>query len=164
MTTPTKQQRVFDSDWYSLEGLDAVAVRLHEAFKQVLTPLGHGGYSGVVALHGPMGAGKTTLVNALCQIWGVNGETASATFGLVNAYKAGEWPIFHHDLYRLSGEEEAWDLGLSEYFEADGLNLVEWPERAPGLMPPDALLLELLVEDTLDSPGRRAILWQVQAS
>ena len=116
MTTPAKQQRVFDSDWYSLEGLDAVAVRLHEAFKQVLTPLGHGGYSGVVALHGPMGAGKTTLVNALCQIWGVNGETASATFGLVNAYKAGEWPIFHHDLYRLSGEEEALGFGAVRVF------------------------------------------------
>jgi tRNA threonylcarbamoyl adenosine modification protein YjeE len=164
MSVSKKQRRIFDSGWYSLDGLDDLAVRLDDVFKDVLSPQTHGGYSGVVALHGPMGSGKTTLVNALCQLWGVDGETASATFGIVNAYKAGQWPIFHHDLYRLSGEEEAWDLGLSEYFEADALNLVEWPERAPGLMPPDALLLEFLTEDTLNSLGRRVILWQVHAS
>ena len=158
------QKQLFDSGWYTLSELDSMVGRLDAAMRQVLLPNGKGGYSGVVALHGPMGSGKTTLVNALCQFWGVKGGTASATFGLVNAYKAGDWSIFHQDLYRLSGEEEAWELGLSEYFEADALNLVEWPERAPGLMPNDALLLELQVEEASDSPERRAILWQMEAS
>tara|TARA_B110000285_G_scaffold122636_1_gene138636 strand:- start:639 stop:1121 length:483 start_codon:yes stop_codon:yes gene_type:complete len=159
---PKKQ--LFDSGWYVLDSLESVVEHLNAAMKQVLLPNAQGGYSGVVALHGPMGVGKTTLVNALCQFWGVQGGTASATFGLVNAYKAGDWSIFHQDLYRLSGEEEAWELGLSEYFEGDALNLVEWPERAPGLMPDDALLLELQMESPSDSPARRAILWQMEAS
>lgn len=162
--TEVHRRQLFASDWFGLSELNTVVERLNAAMKQVLSPNVHGGYSGVVALHGPMGSGKTTLVNALCELWGVEGQTASATFGIVNTYKAGDWSVFHHDLYRLKSEDEAWELGLSEYFEADALNLVEWPERAPSLMPSDALLLELEVQGATDFPDRRVFLWQLKSS
>lgn len=155
---------LFDSGWFHLGQLSSLAKDLNDAMRKVMPPNLSGGYGGVVALHGPMGAGKTTLVNALCDVWGVEDGTSSATFGIVNCYQAGEWEIFHQDWYRLKGEDEAWDLGLSEYFNGSALNLVEWPERAPDLIPSDALLLEFEVEAGVDFPNRKVILWQLEIS
>jgi tRNA threonylcarbamoyladenosine biosynthesis protein TsaE len=63
-------------------------------------------------------------------------------------------------LYRLKDEEEAWDLGLTEYFDGDGLNFVEWPEQAPGVLPADAVLLEVRVNG-LQHDGSREIFLSV---
>ena len=155
---------LFDSGWFDLDELGATAEHLNGVLSNTLVANAHGGYSGVIALHGSMGAGKTTLVNALCRLWGVDDGTSSATFGIVHCYKAGEWNIFHQDWYRLKGEDEAWELGLSEYFDEDALSIVEWPERAPSLMPSDALLLELEVQPEVEFPNRRLILSQLKTS
>jgi tRNA A37 threonylcarbamoyladenosine biosynthesis protein TsaE len=64
------------------------------------------------------------------------------------------------DLYRLKDESEAWDLGLTEYFDSDALCLVEWPEKAPGLLPNHSFLLQVIVHGAHDSGARELILSQ----
>lgn len=136
----------WQSGAFDLTGLPAAADDLIGQLSLVL-PNSSGSVIpfGVVALRGEMGAGKTTLVKALCSAWGVQEGAVSPTFGLVQCYQGPGRSIYHLDLYRLKDEEEAWDLGLTEYFDGDGLNFVEWPEQAPGLLPADAVLLEVRV-------------------
>ncbi|MDA0728234.1 MAG: tRNA (adenosine(37)-N6)-threonylcarbamoyltransferase complex ATPase subunit type 1 TsaE [Bacteroidetes bacterium] len=118
---------------------------------------------GVVAIHGPMGAGKTTLVRAILHCWGVGEDAASPTFGLVHHHRVKrrglESEVRHLDLYRLEGEDEAERSGIAEMLMDPGLNLVEWPERVPDLMPEDAFLLEV---QTTQSPTRTLILSTLQ--
>jgi tRNA threonylcarbamoyladenosine biosynthesis protein TsaE len=101
----------------------------------------------VVYLTGELGAGKTTLVRGITRGLGYNGRVTSPTFTLMNIY-AAEIDIFHFDFYRLQGNDLA-DLGLEEYLEKEGLSLVEWPQVADNLLPPEALLIniELVEED-----------------
>ena len=90
----------------------------------------------VWALHGEMGAGKTTLVKALVAELGVHETTASPTFSIVNEYRDKEGkPIYHFDFYRIKNESEAFDIGTDEYFDSGNLCLVEWPEKIPTLLP-----------------------------
>ena len=99
---------------------------------------------------GAMGAGKTTLVRQLLASWNVEEEGASPTFGLVHHHavhrEGGVQEVRHMDLYRLDNEEEAERSGIAEMLTDGALNLVEWPERIPGLMPDDAWLIEMKVE------------------
>jgi tRNA threonylcarbamoyladenosine biosynthesis protein TsaE len=89
----------------------------------------------VILLEGPMGAGKTTLIKALCAELGVKGATSSPTFSLVNEYQGAKDKIFHFDLHRLKMEEEALDFGIEEYFYSGNFCFVEWPEKIPSLIP-----------------------------
>lgn len=97
----------------------------------------------VIALHGSMGAGKTTLVHAMCLAKGVKDAVSSPTFSLINEYYFEEegqtHKIYHIDLYRLSDEEEAIRAGVEDCLYSDHICLVEWPEKAPGLFPADTL-------------------------
>jgi len=112
----------------------------------------------VLALHGPMGAGKTTFVAALADALGVPpGEVNSPTFAIVNQYAtASGRPVYHFDMYRLEDEQQAFDIGAEDYFYSGALCVVEWPENAPGILPPGTLHLYLGVgpqgERTLDIP------------
>ncbi|NLX01079.1 MAG: tRNA (adenosine(37)-N6)-threonylcarbamoyltransferase complex ATPase subunit type 1 TsaE [Syntrophomonadaceae bacterium] len=101
----------------------------------------------VVYLIGELGAGKTTLVRGIARGLGYTGRVTSPTFTLMNIY-AADIKIFHFDFYRLQGNDLA-DLGLEEYLEKDGLSLIEWPQVADNLLPPEALLvnIELVEED-----------------
>lgn len=144
---------------FSLAEIGSVAADLDAALKKHCRALPSNRYAGVIALRGSMGAGKTTLVRALCAHWGAEGEVTSPTFGLVHAYAAGSWSIFHHDCYRLGDESEAWDMGIHEYFDEDSLNIVEWPERIPGLLPKETLLLEICLENEDLSSRRELNLW-----
>ena len=94
-----------------------------------------------VALHGDMGAGKTTLAREIAGALGYDGG-ASPTFAILLEYPAA-FPIYHMDLYRLSGPEEVADEDLDRLFAANGLCLIEWPERAAGLLPTDAWVLTI---------------------
>ncbi len=92
--------------------------------------------SGWVALQGPLGAGKTTLVRAFLRALGHAGRVQSPTYTLVEPYEIEGRRIAHYDLYRLAGAEELEGLGAREDFDAHTLCLVEWPERGAGLLPP----------------------------
>lgn len=97
----------------------------------------------IFLLKGQMGAGKTTLVNALCKALGVTEATSSPTFSIVNEYSSSSGPIYHFDFYRLKKEEEALDLGYEEYFYADAFCFVEWPEKIENLLPEDARTIRI---------------------
>lgn len=122
---------------YGMEDLCRVASEVAEALPM----------TGVVAVHGTMGAGKTTLVRAVLQAWGTEEEGASPTFGLVHHHTVSRQgdtcQVRHMDLYRLEHEEEAERAGIADMLLEEVLNLVEWPERVPGLMPDDAHLLHI---------------------
>lgn len=89
----------------------------------------------IFLFYGEMGAGKTTFIKALARELGVREPTSSPTFSLVNEYAGKEGPVYHFDLYRLTGEREAYDIGIEEYFESGRYCLVEWPERIRELLP-----------------------------
>ena len=94
----------------------------------------------VVAFYGEMGAGKTTLIRAICDRLGVTDAVSSPTFALVYHYVGdGGRNIYHFDFYRIDRLEEAFDLGYDEYFDSDALCLVEWPEKIEPLLPDDTL-------------------------
>src|SRR4029079_7008933 len=84
----------------------------------------------LVTISGELGAGKTTLVRAICQGYGVTEEVTSPTFALVHRYAAPRSPVFHLDLYRLSDPVELTNIGWDDILGEDALVLVEWPERA----------------------------------
>ncbi|MBC8374354.1 MAG: tRNA (adenosine(37)-N6)-threonylcarbamoyltransferase complex ATPase subunit type 1 TsaE [Planctomycetes bacterium] len=96
----------------------------------------------VIALHGNLGAGKTCLTQGLAQAAGVKEPVCSPTYTLISEYQ-GEIPFHHIDLYRLSGPQEALDLGLDEYLEPDGITVIEWAERVAELLPPDTIHVRL---------------------
>ena len=83
-----------------------------------------------------MGAGKTTLVSALCKQLGVQDNVTSPTFSLVHEYvsTSGE-SIYHFDLYRIRSEEEVLDLDFTAYFESGCYCFIEWPEKALRIIP-----------------------------
>jgi tRNA threonylcarbamoyladenosine biosynthesis protein TsaE len=90
----------------------------------------------ILALHGTLGAGKTCFVKGLAQALGVRLPVTSPTFTIVNEY-CGSVPLYHIDLYRISGPDEALALGLEEYIFGDGITAIEWPDRAGDLLPDD---------------------------
>ena len=89
----------------------------------------------VVSLSGDLGAGKTTLVRAICRGFGVTDEVTSPTFAIVHEYGGGRAPVLHLDLYRLRDESELAQLGWDEMLARHALVLIEWPERARGQLP-----------------------------
>jgi len=106
----------------------------------------------VFAFHGSMGAGKTTFVHALCDVKGVLDTVGSPTFSIINEYA---WPggkIFHIDLYRLKNEEDALRAGVEDTLYSGEICLVEWPDRAPGIFPPQTVSLQL---EALNSQTRK---------
>jgi len=88
----------------------------------------------VLALHGDLGAGKTCFVQGLADGLGITEIVNSPTFTIVKEYD-GDLPLYHIDLYRISDEHEALDLGLDEYLFGDGVAAVEWAERVEPLFP-----------------------------
>lgn len=164
MSTTSGLKEIWRSGRFGLDELSSIAGALVQQLTSVLPRSKEETIpTGVVALQGQMGAGKTTLVKAVCSVWNVEEDAVSPTFGLIQCYNRQGKPIYHLDLYRLKDEEEAWDLGLTEYFDGEALNFVEWPEQAPGLLPVDAVLLEVHVHG-LQHDGERELILSRPAS
>ena len=110
-----------------------------------------------VALWGDLGAGKTTLARAILQALGVKEDVPSPTFTIVQNYETDP-AIAHYDLYRLKNPREMAELGFEDALD-QGAVLVEWPERAPEALPPEALHVRLGLAHTgrlarITGPGR----------
>ncbi len=97
----------------------------------------------VVTIAGDLGAGKTTLAQAICRGYGVAEPVTSPTYALVHEYASPRGPVYHLDLYRLADARELDGLGWDEIVGAHALVLVEWPERAGGRVPAGAVSLDL---------------------
>lgn len=95
----------------------------------------------------PMGAGKTTLIKALATELGVKEMASSPTFSIVNEYLGANNKVYHFDLYRLKNDEEAYDMGLDEYFTENAWCFVEWPEIARNVLPENAHTLSITIVD-----------------
>jgi tRNA threonylcarbamoyl adenosine modification protein YjeE len=111
--------------------------RWGEAFGAGLAP------GAIVALHGDLGAGKTTLVQAICRGYGVRDEVTSPTYALVHEYAAPRSVVQHLDLYRLDAPADLTNLGFDDMLGADAVLLVEWPERAGDRLPMERIDIRL---------------------
>ncbi len=121
-----------------IDNLDAAAKKINGLF----------GKQKVIALYGEMGAGKTTLVKALCMNVGVAEAVNSPTFTIVNIYHtARREPVYHFDFYRTKSEKEVYDTGFEEYAGSGYYCFIEWPEKAGSLLPDDAVKIFIETRD-----------------
>lgn len=105
----------------------------------------------VVALEGPLGSGKTALARAAIRaLTSPEEDVPSPTFTLVQSYESAQGPLYHFDLYRLEAPDQAVELGIDDAF-AEGISLVEWPERLGGYLPRRHLKIALAAGAEKDS-------------
>ncbi|OGC30619.1 tRNA (adenosine(37)-N6)-threonylcarbamoyltransferase complex ATPase subunit type 1 TsaE [candidate division WOR-1 bacterium RIFOXYB2_FULL_48_7] len=100
----------------------------------------------LIALSGPLGAGKTTFIQGIARGLGVADYVTSPTFIIINEYQ-GRLPLYHVDLYRLEDPAAIIELGLEEYFDRGGVCLIEWAERLGQLLPERAQTIDLQIVD-----------------
>ena len=118
---------------YTLAQIDDVAQSLMKKF----------GTQSVWAFHAPMGAGKTTLITALCKILGVQDRVNSPTFAIMNEYQGLGKVIYHMDWYRLENDGDARRAGVEMAMADSDYCFIEWPEKAINLIPEEALHIEI---------------------
>lgn len=101
----------------------------------------------VFAFRAPMGAGKTTFISEVCRRLGSADEASSPTFSIVNEYDTEKWGrVYHLDCYRIDSAEEAFDIGVEDYFDSGCACFVEWPERIEEFLPDDTVEIGIRVE------------------
>ncbi len=125
--------------------------RLPEAARQFAALMGD---ETVYAFYGDMGAGKTTFIAELCRALGVDEDLAnSPSFSIVNEYRSDTTAelIYHFDLYRLESLEEAFDIGVEDYFDSGAVCLLEWPERIEDILPDDTVRVDIIVDPDTDA-------------
>lgn len=111
---------------YQLENIASIAPEIIQVAK----------HEKIWLFEGEMGAGKTTLIKALCHEAGVQGNVQSPTFSIVNEYKTkANETIYHFDCYRLKSEEEAYDIGVEEYLDGQHRCWIEWPDKIENFLP-----------------------------
>jgi len=127
---------------YTLEQTDQIAAELVQ--KYATHP--------VWVFQAPMGAGKTTLIAAIGRAMGIQQAMSSPTFSIMNEYEVKGKLIYHMDWYRLESAAEARQAGVEAAMEEADLSLVEWPEKAPNLVPEQAVVINI---DFIDPDHRR---------
>ncbi|HSQ31011.1 MAG TPA: tRNA (adenosine(37)-N6)-threonylcarbamoyltransferase complex ATPase subunit type 1 TsaE [Gemmatimonadaceae bacterium] len=128
---------------------EAELVAWGEALGRAITP------PLVVTISGELGAGKTTLVKAICRGYGVTEEVTSPTFTLVHQYAGERSTVYHVDLYRVNDPRELTNLGWDEMLAEDALVLIEWPERAADRLP--RVHVPISLQHLPDDPARRLL-------
>ena len=131
-----------------VSGSPAQTARLGERLGRLL----RGGE--VICLTGQLGAGKTCFAQGIGRGWGATDDLTSPTFTLIHELRraSDRARLYHVDLYRIEQESEAWLLGLTDLMDSTASLIIEWPERAPSLLPPDRLWVEL---EAVDETRRR---------
>ena len=120
---------------YSLKNLPEIATAIIASAK-----------SKTLLFFGEMGVGKTTLIKEICKQLDVVDTISSPTFSLVNEYQTSEAvAVFHFDFYRITDEEEAFDMGIEEYLYNNDWCLIEWPQNVENLLPLEAVKIHLSV-------------------
>jgi tRNA threonylcarbamoyladenosine biosynthesis protein TsaE len=110
----------------------------------------------VLALRGPLGAGKTQLAKGVAEGLGVRSVVNSPTFILMNEHE-GRLRLYHVDAYRIDDPEEALAAGLLDEREADGVTVIEWADRLAGWLPVERIEIDL---EPLAAPDERAVTWR----
>jgi tRNA threonylcarbamoyladenosine biosynthesis protein TsaE len=110
--------------------------------------LKYSGQNKIFAFYGSMGAGKTTIIKAVCEVLGAKDIISSPTFTLVNEYRTinGE-TLYHIDFYRIKKQEEVFDFGLEEYLSGDSYCFMEWPELVEELLPSETIRIRISVDN-----------------
>ena len=89
----------------------------------------------IIAFHGGMGSGKTTLIKAICKNLSITDDITSPTFAIMNEYAFNDEPVYHFDFYRINSESEAFDLGYENFFYSGNYCFIEWAEKIKNLLP-----------------------------
>jgi tRNA threonylcarbamoyladenosine biosynthesis protein TsaE len=118
---------------------------LNAAAKKLLKQSGE---NRIFAFYGSMGAGKTTIIKAICQTLGAIDIVSSPTFTLVNEYKtsSGE-SLYHIDFYRIRKQEEVFDFGIEEYLTGESYCFIEWPELIEEILPEETVKVRISVDN-----------------
>ena len=109
----------------------------------------------VLSLIGDLGSGKTEFVKGLALGLGIDAQVTSPTFTIIHEYMGGRHPLFHMDFYRLRENGELDEIGFDEYLKAGGVCAIEWGEKFPNRLPPDAMKVFFSILES----DRREIIW-----
>jgi tRNA threonylcarbamoyladenosine biosynthesis protein TsaE len=110
--------------------------------------LKYAGENRIFAFYGSMGAGKTTIIKAICEILGATDIISSPTFTLVNEYRtSGGQVLYHIDFYRIKKQEEVYDFGVEEYLTGYSYCFMEWPELIEDILPGETVKVRISVDD-----------------
>lgn len=93
----------------------------------------------IIALVGPLGVGKTALAQMIARGLGVAERMSSPTFTIVQEYESGRLPLYHFDVYRVSDEDELFEIGFEEYLHSGGVCLIEWADLIEDMLPPETV-------------------------
>ncbi|MBI2487864.1 MAG: tRNA (adenosine(37)-N6)-threonylcarbamoyltransferase complex ATPase subunit type 1 TsaE [Deltaproteobacteria bacterium] len=119
-------------------------IRLGEVIGSLLEP------GSIIALKGQLGAGKTVLVKGIARGLKVEEEPNSPTFVIMNAYE-GRIPLYHFDLYRISGIDELEGIGYEDYFFGDGVSVIEWADLVKEILPEETIKIEIKIPEEKNS-------------
>lgn len=97
----------------------------------------------VIAMIGDLGAGKTTLTKYIAEGLGITQTITSPTFTIVQEYKGGRLPLYHFDVYRVNDPDELFEIGCDEYFDGDGVVVVEWADLIYDMLPEHSIVLKI---------------------
>jgi len=117
---------------------EELTIKIGEELGKLLKP------GTIIALRGELGSGKTVLVKGIARGLDVKEEPNSPTFVIMNAYE-GRIPLYHFDLYRISGKDELEGIGYEDFFFGDGVTVVEWADRVEDVFPENTIKIEIKI-------------------